>query len=272
MMLRIILFIFLFFATQASAFDVVFFKSAVLPYTTFEIKRAEKQQKQLPPKSGLQLLGRLAGPQGTGPFPAVVLLHGCGGIWRWNDYWVRTLVEWGYIVLDVDSLSPRGEWSVCPRPSKITSLDRALDAYGAKQFLLTLPDVDLNNIYLMGMSHGGWGVLSAVSADIFRKFQPFRAAVALYPGCDRHARFNAPLIVLIGEEDDWTLAQWCRESIPQAQSDFEKTLKIYPGVHHVFDLDGTDHQELGHILRYDQAAAEDAARRIRDFLSRHRRQ
>ncbi len=33
-------------------------------------------------------------PKGPGPFPAVVMLHGCGGIWqRWGDPWSKRLVD-----------------------------------------------------------------------------------------------------------------------------------------------------------------------------------
>ncbi len=53
--------------------------------------------------------GLLAKPPGDGPFPAVVLLHTCGGlqphvITDWPDY----LTGLGYVTLSVDSFSPRG--------------------------------------------------------------------------------------------------------------------------------------------------------------------
>jgi hypothetical protein len=49
--------------------------------------------------STLQLRGSLYRPDGPGPFPAVVALHGCGGIRPRLHQWAATLHQWGYVVL-----------------------------------------------------------------------------------------------------------------------------------------------------------------------------
>jgi hypothetical protein len=49
------------------------------------------------------LTGKLTKPQGDGPFPAVVLMHGCTGIAKNQDEWVERLASWGYVALQVDS-------------------------------------------------------------------------------------------------------------------------------------------------------------------------
>lgn len=56
--------------------------------------------------SELVLKGRLTKPKGDGPFPAIVLLHGCRGITAYLEPWVERLVKWGYVALQVDSLEP----------------------------------------------------------------------------------------------------------------------------------------------------------------------
>src|SRR5512140_1480438 len=62
----------------------------------------------------LNLTGRLKNPGGVGPFPAVVLLHGCGGISQRRDHrWAERLTGWGYVTLQVDSFGLRGLSSVC---------------------------------------------------------------------------------------------------------------------------------------------------------------
>jgi hypothetical protein len=62
----------------------------------------------------INLVGHIRRPEGAGPFPAVVLLHGCAGDWRGMDSrWGARLIEWGYVALSVDSYSPRGIESVC---------------------------------------------------------------------------------------------------------------------------------------------------------------
>ena len=59
----------------------------------------------------ITLTGVLNKPLGNGPFPAVVLMHGCGG-WqpavRYSlDLLSEYLSEHGYVVLSVDSFGPR---------------------------------------------------------------------------------------------------------------------------------------------------------------------
>jgi dienelactone hydrolase len=42
-------------------------------------------------------------PAGPGPFPAVVLLHGCGGVSPQLERWARWLADRGYVGMVVDS-------------------------------------------------------------------------------------------------------------------------------------------------------------------------
>jgi dienelactone hydrolase len=73
----------------------------------------------------------------------------------------------------------------------------------------------------------------------------FAAAVALYPGCvaSRRTWSNtgvyqpvAPLLILIGDKDDWTPAEPCRKLTEAAQqAGYPVTIKIYPGAYHSFD-------------------------------------
>jgi dienelactone hydrolase len=73
----------------------------------------------------------------------------------------------------------------------------------------------------------------------------FAAAVALYPGCVASRRTwtsagvyrpVAPLLILIGDKDDWTPAEPCRKLTEAArQAGYPVTIKIYPGAYHSFD-------------------------------------
>src|SRR4029077_2161662 len=51
----------------------------------------------------VELVGHLRRPAGPGAFPAVVLLHGCGGDFGADARWGARLAEWGYVALSVDS-------------------------------------------------------------------------------------------------------------------------------------------------------------------------
>src|SRR5437660_756816 len=66
-----------------------------------------------PPSPQLTLDGYLIKPDGAGPFPAIVLLHGCAGLpasFRRApaaSRWVDRLVSWGFAVLAFDSFAAR---------------------------------------------------------------------------------------------------------------------------------------------------------------------
>ena len=136
-------------------------------------------------------------PRGAGPHSAVVLLHGCGGmrsasgeVMARDADWGLRLVALGYVVLHLDSLSPRGERSLCAQGDVRRvrmSVERARDAYAALIFLQTRADIRPEAIALMGWSNGGGTVLWSLSRD--NRARPaglrhdFAAGVAFYPGC-----------------------------------------------------------------------------------------
>jgi dienelactone hydrolase len=100
----------------------------------------------------LVLKGNLYKPKGDGQFPAVVVLHGCAGIDYHFRAWAEQLKKWGYVVLIVDSFSPRGVDRVCGHSYKVPDLELSGDAYGAAIYLKQLPYVDSKKIGLMGFS------------------------------------------------------------------------------------------------------------------------
>jgi len=222
------------------------------------------------------LLGYLRRPEGHGPFPAVVLLHGCGGdADKLDDSWGARIQDWGYITLTVDSFGPRGIISACTG----MPVNRLMDAYGALQFLGKSKLVDPNRVAVMGFSQGGINALWDVERGVVEQefTHKFRAAIAFYPLCSESGAFTVPTLILNGQRDDWSFADACRRMVAQ-ESDIgvarAKTpaapveLVIIPGAFHGFDhpwfLPG--HRYLGHWLEYDQAATEQAATAVRAFL------
>jgi dienelactone hydrolase len=210
-------------------------------------------------------------PTGTGPFPAVVVLHGCDGIGRHYRIWARDLAAWGYVALLVDSFRPRGIASVCNHGSDVPPLLQAEDGLAAASYLRSLPNVRRDRIGVIGFSHGGWAVLKAVLSGTLPAAQapPFAAAVAFYPGCELP---SSPLatdtLILIGDADDWTPARRCirwRDAADAAGHALE--LKIYPGARHGFDAPAPLHQFAGHYVGRDPAAAADAVAAARAFLA-----
>ncbi|MBK6852916.1 MAG: dienelactone hydrolase family protein [Burkholderiales bacterium] len=182
--------------------------------------------------------------------PAVVLLHGCGGAFdSQGKIFTRTLRYAGLLnnegwhVLVLDSYGPRGERSVCklrPGHRRITQLQRRRDVFGALVWLSGRADVDPERLALLGWSNGGSTVLASTNgqhAEVTESARKPRAAVAFYPGCEAELRrgyaANTSLLLMLGEDDDWTPSQACVEL---AQSDTSHiSYKLYPGAHHGFD-------------------------------------
>jgi len=214
-------------------------------------------------------------PDGPGPFPAVVIMHDCSGLGPRSSgapaRWAGELTARGFVALLPDSFTTRGHaGGVCvnPAPSRndVRPGRRVRDAYAALAYARTLPYVDGTRVGLMGGSHGGSTTLASIveaRPGIGRggNAAGFAAAVALYPGCAARygdwrivhhqqgspvgtAAFRgaykatAPLLILIGEKDDWTPAEPCRRLAAAADhAGYPVTIKTYPGAHHAYDSD-----------------------------------
>ena len=196
----------------------------------------------------LTLTGALDAPEGPGPFPAVVLMHGCNGLDRealraLKDH-SRHLVQAGFVTLILDSLTPRRvRPHVCNGQDSVPATDyRINDAFQALRFLRAQPNVDGERIYLMGQSHGGIVALHvAAQGDVVS--QPlkdalgggFRAVVAYYPWCAAPRNIDTPVLVLGGSSDNWTPPAECRRAEARMQGASYEVI-VYPDQVHSFDL------------------------------------
>jgi dienelactone hydrolase len=218
------------------------------------------------------LTAHLSRPEGDAPRPALVMMHGCSGlldgrgrIFAIYRAWARALVVQGYVVLVVDSATPRGFGQTCSAgPNRITmSRDRPSDAYAALQFLQAQPFVRGDRIGLMGWSQGGGIVLLSISDKSAARpqnlAQDFRVAVAFYPGaCSERLQSKPftsveregwttqiPLLTLMGEADTWTLFPPCEAFLAAAKARGNPVeLKSYPFAVHAFDAPNLSRREL----------------------------
>ncbi len=147
-----------------------------------------------------------------------------------------------------------------------TSVTGQVNAAGA--FLAELSYVEPDRIGVMGMSAGGAPAMSSIAPP-----EPgghtFRAEVALYPWCRGNLALEAPLLIVIGEQDDWMPADRCRDMRVRDDSAHSPAVHVLPGATHAFDVEGFD-EDVGHRkVRYDADATADAACRIRSFLAEH---
>lgn len=193
---------------------------------------------------GAHLTGFLLRPAAKPAAPAVVALHGCGGLlnkrgelFRRHADWAERFVAAGYVVLFPDSFRSRGIDSVCEtRERRVVPRDRGADAAAAADWLAQQPFVDAERIAVVGWSHGGSSVLWAIGGEHKPAGRDWRIAIAFYPGCrfpgesrDWSPRFKP--YVLIGSADDWTPPEPCRRLAER-----NAVLLIeYPGAVHAFD-------------------------------------
>ena len=229
---------------------------------------------------GDHIQGYLAKPEGVGPFPAVIGLHGCGGMPATTKRkLVEELVGWGYVVLLVDSYATRGIEQTCTGSGFPHIADmRRSDAYGALAFLARQTFVDPQRVAAVGFSQGGWVnllVAEAMSLELFVRSSNlrFRAVVAFYPLCRPVVGpLVIPTLILIGALDDWTPAADCSEKIDTWRTNGVPIEQVvYPGVHHSFYYPELKpgRTMFGHWLEYNKEAAADATRRMQQFLNRY---
>lgn len=187
--------------------------------------------------------GTLYLPSGAGPFSAVVLSHGCGGVSPTDTGWATALSNAGYAVLTVDSFRPRGISRTCENLFAFNAVRRLPDVYGALKWLSAEPSFNRQRIALMGFSHGGWVTVLASETWAKERFgggESFRAFFPFYPLCSPHhvdrATLTAPMRIHIGSADDYTPAAPCKELVDELKSKgLDARLTVYEGAHHSFD-------------------------------------
>jgi dienelactone hydrolase len=243
--------------------------------------------------------GYLFKPGRPGPMPAVIFLHGCGGlISTATDRIVSREIDWaaklnaqGIAVLMIDSLTPRGSGEICSRAGfkEWLYLRRPADAYGWLARLQKQSWVAKDRVAMVGWSNGGGAVLFALGKKVGRPAAStgpdFRAAIAFYPGSCSERRMGTdwtprmPLMILIGDKDVWTPHAPCKALADHAVARGASiTYHAYPGAYHDFDWPGLKRKELVAyatrsgvvpIIAEDPASHADAIRRVQGFLAAH---
>ena len=260
--------------SPVAADEVVTFPSARYLIGSLQLRLASERGEPIVRAPAEMIQGYLSKPPGDGPFPAIVHLHGCGGLTaerRAHD--AEQFTRWGYVILEVDSFATRGIKEACGA-SKLPA--RQADALGALIYLSKLPFIDPRRIAVVGYSQGGTAALviaSAQPADIFEILPglQYKAAVAYYPSCSAAAdELAIPTIVIIGELDDWSLASECRRMMMRRDGKGAPIkLTVLPEAYHSFDSPSAGYgiQYFGHWLRYNSVASGRAAAATHDFLA-----
>lgn len=191
------------------------------------------------------------------PSPAIVMLHGCGGLFTKSGKissreksWIERFQNEGWAVLLPDSFGSRGYGSLCQtkdRPVK-PEKQRIFDTLGALELLHGNPEIDANRIALLGWSNGAMAGLHAIRdgspAAPPKGTKDFRTAIVFYPGCialkkdHPDYRPRVPTLIQIGALDDWTLAKPCQELVSDVTGRGDSPpiyIDVYPDAYHGFD-------------------------------------
>jgi dienelactone hydrolase len=246
------------------------------------------------PSGNTILRAQLYKPEGQGPFPVVIALHGCGGLAgrsepvlpRYRE-WAERLLRDGQAVLLPDSYGSRELGPQCrAREPKIRARrERVEDIMASRQWLMQQPWAAHDRISLLGWANGASALLWAVRPQLSsRSVEPdFRSAIAFYPDCRISAGLGwsarVPTLLLIGAKDDVSSPPACRQMIDGAYGRSALArIVVYPAAYHDFDranlplhavtgsVDATA-PEHGH-LGTDPEARADSHKRVAEWLAR----
>jgi dienelactone hydrolase len=237
-------------------------------------------------------------PAGSGPFPALILLHTCAAVDldpQHMPYWVKRALKAGYAAFVVDSWGQRGITELCqsspPGFIPVHIAVRTRDAYDALEHLSRFDFIDRSRIAAVGFSNGG-----RVSFQLARRptremyawsGARFAAAVAVYGRCFLERRggiayldqdVDQPLLALLGEADADGDPRTCVPRLEQLKAKgVPVEWHVFPGTGHAWDQPINRHprtisymgNEDGVLFAYDREVTEATREKIFDFLARH---
>jgi len=208
-------------------------------------------------KSGetVNVVGHLFLPPGSDKVPAVVLVHGSGGIYNaLLDFWPKQFNAAGIAVFTLDMFGPRGVQSTAEDQSQVPFAADVADTFAALKLLATHPRIDAKRIAVMGFSRGGTATLrTAVEKIAAAQKLPdglrYAAFIQTYAGgCAGIFRLvvkpgvfaKAPMLFIHGDADDYTPIGPCQDyadRIGKAGTPVE--FVVIEGAQHKFDADDT---------------------------------
>lgn len=195
--------------------------------------------------SAALLAGELRLPQGqAAKFPAVVLVHGSGGINGGADLWVHGFNDNGIATFVLDTFSGRGITSTGQDQTQLHNLAMMVDAYKALEILAKHPRIDSSKISIIGFSKGAVASMFSSSTrfrTMYGTNAKFASHIGLYTPCN--TRFlgdttvtGVPMRFFHGTTDDYVNVGPCREFVQELkQRGVDVALTEFPDTEHGYD-------------------------------------
>ena len=189
------------------------------PFSPLDIGKGPERE---PQATALGTLFMPPGEHRVRSVPAVVTLHGSGGVLAARELtYGQQLASMGIAVLVIDSFRARRELgtSYLERVLNITETMMVEDAYSALRYLSTIPDIDPRHVALVGFSYGAMATTYALYDQMAQTLSPdglkFAGHVAFYGPCiaryENSKTTGAPLLMLYGKQDELMNSERCAE-------------------------------------------------------------
>ena len=194
-------------------------------------------------------LGHLYLPANTNkPMPAMIILHGSGGIQPGREHeYAKLFAENGIAGFVVDYYTPRGVKDDTPYLLKTmiaTEIDVLVDAYEALNFLSIHPGIDADRIGVIGFSYGGMATRYALDERVATILSPerhrFAVHVDFYGPCHQvigsSKTTKAPYLAVFGDEDNSVHPPTCEKVHAEIRKSGSPTqVNIIKGAGHAWE-------------------------------------
>jgi dienelactone hydrolase len=227
-------------------------------------------------------------PEGPGPFPVVVQMHGCGGKKSFQATWAQQARAAGWAAIVLDSYGHRGisrleAYATVCTGARLWGRERAGDLYAALAWARRQPWADGNRMVAAGWSHGGWAVLDALALTPGAEMagatkldglpeEPLAGvtgAFLVYPYCGfgcvarrRGLRFDASPLAVLGSKDQIVGTDGLRATLAALPAPTPLRIAWLEGATHAFDE--PDAKDLR--VRYDPVLTAHAHALYRGYL------
>lgn len=186
----------------------------------------------------------------SGKVPAVVLVHGSGGVYpELAEFWAKRLNDQGIAAFILDIFGPRGVKSTAEDQSQVPFSADLADSFAALNLLATHPRIDSKRIAIMGFSRGGTAAwrsgVNKIAAGLANDGLRFAAHIPVYAGgCVGITSIGvksgvfgpAPMLWIHGDADDYTYASDCKDYAQRlAAAGTPTEFVLLPGARHKFD-------------------------------------